>query len=121
MIEIIKPDFEFADERGKLIQLVHKGFTQFNIIFSKSGVVRGNHYHKENQEAFYVISGEFELTVQKDKLFIIHTFSQGDMFLIPPLVIHSFRFLADTLLASMYDIGVEFLNGEKDICLPDKS
>lgn len=33
MIKVIKPDFEFQDERGFLLQLVHEGFRQFNIIF----------------------------------------------------------------------------------------
>ena len=62
MIKVIKPDFEFQDERGFLLQLVHEGFRQFNIIFSRQGVFRGGHYHQENTEAFYVISGSFELT-----------------------------------------------------------
>lgn len=115
MIEILKPNFEFEDERGKLIQLVREGFSQFNIIFSKASVLRGNHYHKENKEAFYVISGEFDLTAEKDGVFETFTFGQGDMFLIPPYVNHSFSYRADTLLASMYSLGVERPDGTKDI------
>ena len=49
LIEILKPDFVFEDERGKLTQLVHDGYRQMNIIFSKKDVLRGNHYHKENR------------------------------------------------------------------------
>ena len=119
MIELLKPNFEFEDERGKLTQLVRDGFSQFNIIFSKAGVLRGNHFHKINREEFYVISGDFELTAQKgEKEEIIH-FSTGDMFLIPPYVIHKFLYYSDTLLASMYDIGVECSTGEKDIFIPE--
>ena len=121
MIKILAPNFEFQDERGKLTQLVREGFSQFNIIFSKAGVSRRNHFHKKNQEAFYVISGEFDLTVEKDKTSEMFTFKQGDMFLIPPLVIHSFHYHTDTLLASMYDVGVEFPSGEKDIFVPEET
>ena len=118
MIEILTPNFEFEDERGKLTQLVREGFSQFNIIFSKAGVLRGDHFHKINREAFFVISGKFDLTVQKDENIENHCFSSGDMFLIPPFVIHSFLYQTDTLLASMYDVGVELSNGEKDIFTP---
>ena len=115
MIHILKPDFQFEDERGTLTQLVREGFSQFNIIFSKAGVLRGNHYHKENREAFFVISGSFELTAEKDGQIEKHKFSQGDMFLVMPYVNHSFYYCEDTLLASMYDIGVERPDGTKDI------
>lgn len=115
MIQILRPNFEFEDQRGKLIQLVREGFSQFNIIFSKAGTFRGNHFHKINKEAFYVIFGRFEITAEKDGESETLTFSQGDMFLIPSLVNHSFLYHTDTLLASMYDIGVEKPDGTKDI------
>lgn len=115
MIEIIRPDFKFQDERGILIQLVHEGFKQYNVIFSKKGVLRGDHYHKENREAFFVISGSFELKVRNALREEKYTFERGDMFLIPPNLVHSFYYLEDTLLVSMYDLGVERLDGTKDI------
>ena len=119
MIEILKPDFEFEDERGKLTQLVREGFTQFNIIFSRTGTFRGNHFHKFNREAFFVMCRKFELLAQKDGEEEKFCFSDGDMFLIPPFVNHSFCYHTDTLLASMYDVGVELPNGEKDIFVPE--
>lgn len=115
MIEIVKPDFKYQDERGSLTQLVHEGFRQFNIIFSKKGVLRGDHYHKQNREAFFVISGSFELTVKTRYKQEMYRFKMGDMFLVPPYVLHSFYYLEDTLIASMYDIGVEYPDGSKDI------
>ena len=102
MIELLKPNFEFEDERGKLTQLVRDGFSQFNIIFSKAGVLRGNHFHKINREAFYVISGDFELTAQKGEKDTPNAL-----------------FVGFALLASMYDIGVECSTGEKDIFIPE--
>lgn len=115
MVEILTPDFTFSDERGCFSQLVHDGFKQYNIFFSKKDVVRGNHYHKENKEAFFVITGSFVLTVAKNDQKEKYTFKQGDMFLIPPYVMHSFYFIEDTWIASMYDVGVERSDGTKDI------
>lgn len=115
LIEILSPDFKFSDERGCLTQLVHQGYNQFNIIFSKKDVVRGNHYHKENREVFFVITGSFKVIAEKDGQKEEYTFKASDMFLIPPYVMHSFYYIEDTWLASMYDIGVEHSDGSKDI------
>lgn len=115
MIERLEPDFTFQDKRGALYQLVHEGFRQFNLIFSGAGVLRGDHYHKENTEAFFVVSGSFELTVRRDGTEETYMFQKGDMFLVPPYVTHSFRYLEDTWVASMYDQGVERADGTKDI------
>ena len=115
LIELLKPNFSFKDERGSLVQLVRKGYNQVNVIFSKKNVLRGFHFHKENNEAFYIISGSLRLSVSKDGVYEDYTFKAGDMFLIPPFVDHSFLFLEDTLKVSMYDIGVEKKDGTKDI------
>lgn len=120
LIEILSPDFIHEDERGRLTQLVHEGYEQFNIIFSKKDVLRGDHFHKENKETFYVISGKFRLDAEKDGERESYTFSEGDMFLIPEYVMHSFYYEEDTWLASMYDKGVEKLDGTKDIFTRDE-
>ena len=66
MIEFIKPDFSFADERGALTQLCREGWKQINVTSSKAGVFRGGHYHKNKKEAFYIIKGEIEIQLTKD-------------------------------------------------------
>lgn len=115
LIEILKPDFEFTDERGELVQICREGYKQFNIVFSKGNVLRGDHYHKENNEVFYVVSGTFEFVASKDGETEKYTFKKGDMFLVPPYVMHSFNYLEDSLIAAMYDLGVEHKDGTKDI------
>ncbi len=115
MIKILKPDFEFADDRGNLTQLVHNGFHQINVIESKPEVRRGGHYHKQNKEAFFIVEGDLELTVRKDNQEEKYNFSKGDMFLINEYVYHDFYFISHTILVSMYDHGVELEFGEKDI------
>lgn len=115
MIEIMTPDFIFEDDRGCLIQLVRKGFNQINVIKSKAGVIRGGHSHNLNEEAFYIINGKLKLDLKKENQEESYQFNSGDMFKIKKNVSHSFEFLEDTLLVSMYDMGVELPNGEKDI------
>lgn len=115
MIEILQPDFVFEDDRGALFQLVHDGFRQINAVYSKAGSQRGNHSHNINREAFFVVSGSFELRYAGTSGSGSRVFHQGEMFLIPPGVSHSFVFLEDTILIGMYDVGVELGDGTKDI------
>lgn len=115
LIEYMKKDFEFTNDTGTLIQLVHDGWKQVNVIFSKLGGVRGGHYHKYNDECFYVVSGSFNLTVWKDCEQEHYLMKKEDMFRIKPYVYHTFEYLEDTFLVSMYSNGVELDDGTKDI------
>lgn len=109
LIKFLEPDFEFADDRGKLTQLFREGWSQVNVITSKAGSVRGDHYHKNNHELFYVISGEFILSVSHLQEGVTEKFALKPemMFVIPPKILHSFTFESDVLLLSAYDRGVE--------------
>lgn len=115
LIDYLKPDFEFTDERGSLTQLVREGYSQINVVSSKAGVVRGGHYHVLNTEVFYVVSGTFALDVFLDGVREHYEMKQGDFFRVPPMTVHSFSYYEDTVLIGMYDRGVELENGKKDI------
>ena len=110
LIQFVDPDFGFSDARGTLTQLVHDGWKQVNYIFSKAGTLRGGHYHRENAESFYVISGAFRLFVESSG-----GREHEDFFTIPPMVTHSFTFTDNTQLISFYNHGVENVDGSKDI------
>ncbi|MGI6090723.1 MAG: cupin domain-containing protein [Saccharofermentanales bacterium] len=115
LIEFLQPDFIFENAEGSLKQLVHDGWKQVNIISSLGGSKRGGHYHKYNKEAFYVIIGSFQLIVwhaDQRQEYIIKT---GDFFLINEDVFHTFEYIEDTWLISMYSNGVEMDDKEKDI------
>lgn len=115
LVTLMKPNFEFINEKGKLTQLVRSGWNQVNVITSQKDSIRGNHYHKLNKEAFYIISGEIKLTlIYKDER-EERIFKAGDMFMILPYQVHIFEYIQDTVLVSMYDKGVELENGKKDI------
>ncbi|HSQ98023.1 MAG TPA: cupin domain-containing protein [Rickettsiales bacterium] len=114
MIEYIKVDFDFADERGSLTQLCHDGWKQINYLSTKAGVFRGGHYHKLNKEAFYVVDGEFVLTTELDGKKEVYNIKKGDFFIVKPNVMHSMDFKKDTTMIALYDFGVE-KDGIKDI------
>ncbi len=111
MLHILKTDFHFEDDRGTIDQLISQGYKQINVITSKKGVVRGGHYHKQNTEAFFIVTGKLTVTVNEET----HTFSQGDFFGIDAYDMHSFVFEEETILVSMYSSGVELADGTKDI------
>lgn len=117
LYKLLQPDFKHIDSRGGLIQLVNKGYQQINYIFSVRDAVRGKHYHKLNNEAFYIIKGVVQVYLKDIRSGVQDTIDveTGDMFLIPPYVLHTFRYIEDTELVSMYDIGVELGIGEMDI------
>lgn len=119
LIDILSPGFTFQDPRGSLVQLVHEGYKQVNVVTSKAGCFRGGHYHKLNRETFYVYSGELELTARRDDKIERKHFVAGDMFSIAPMVSHDFQFIKDTVLIALYNLGIELENGEKDI-IPDE-
>ena len=58
-----------------------------------------------------MISGALELSIGK----AAWAFRAGDFFSIEPFDVHSFLFLEDTTLVSMYSDGVEMPDGTKDI------
>lgn len=114
LIEVLKPDFEHTDDRGKLIQLVRRGYSQFNIITSKGDVFRGGHYHKLNTEAFYILKGSCQVIARKDNKEECFEFREGDFFRVFPYVFHDFYYHEDTVLVSMYSLGIELDDGSKD-------
>lgn len=114
LIEKLETDFEYMDERGSLIQLVRRGYSQVNVITSKGGMLRGGHYHKLNTEAFFIISGRCRVTAKKDNEEESMEFQSGDFFRVYPSVFHDFYYYEDTVLVSMYSLGVELENGTKD-------
>ena len=115
MIKTLQVDFQHQDARGQLIQLVHQGYEQINVLESKAGVFRGGHYHKISTEAFYVVTGSVEVHATRDKEEEKKTFHAGDFFAIEPYVVHSMKFPEDCIMVQMYSICVQGSDGTMDI------
>ena len=111
LIEYPQLDYVHEDERGVLKQLVHTGFKQVNYVFSCKGSSRGGHYHIKNDELFFIISGKFNLRLEKGEIKEEYELGEGSFFLIPRGVTHSFDYTEDTMLISMYSNGVEMDDG----------
>ena len=115
LYQMLKTDFEFRDTRGGLSQLVHQGWQQVNVLYTKAGVKRGGHYHEKTCEAFYVVSGSVTVDLSRGMESMQCYFRENDFFLIRPNVVHSLSFDEDCILVALYDSPVEKENGEKDI------
>ena len=116
LIEIMKPDFLFEDDRGCLCQITHTPYAQTNAVFSKKNSVRGNfHYHKTAKEIFYVVSGKVTVEVYLENDKEKHSFSSGEMFAINENVRHRFSYEEDTYLVVFYSSRIELEDGSKDI------
>ena len=115
LVRVLHTDFEFADERGTLTQLVHEGFRQINVLTTKRGVTRGGHFHRVCREAFYLISGAVEVTLKTAERTETAVFHEGDFFAVEPFVSHSMFFPEDCVMVQMYDRPVEQPDGGKDI------
>ena len=115
LVRVLHTDFEFADERGTLTQLVHEGYRQINVLTTKRGVTRGGHFHRICREAFYVISGSVEVTLKTSERTETAVFHKGDFFAVEPYISHSMFFPEDCVMVQMYDPPVEQPDGGKDI------
>ncbi len=115
LVQLMHTDFEYADGRGRLTQLVHGGFEQINVLTTKKGVTRGGHFHRVSREAFYVVSGSVELSLKTADRTEAAAFHAGDFFSVGPYISHSMFFPEDCVMVQMYDRPVEQPGGEKDI------
>ena len=115
LIENKTVDFSFVDNRGSLYQLVHSGYEQINVLFTKKGVKRGGHYHKRSTECFFVVAGTVEVTAKRGDEEKKYIFSKNSFFQVNPNVVHSMYFLDDCTMVAMYNKCVELDDGTKDI------
>lgn len=111
----LKPDFCLQDERGNLVQLVHEGYDQVNVLFSKKGVLRGEHFHKLSTESFYVVTGSVIVSFEMENNIEKETYIAGDFFNVLPNEKHSLYFPEDCWMIALYDKAIENLDGSKDI------
>ena len=108
-------DFRHKDERGELVQLVHEGYEQVNLLKSHRGTIRGGHFHKESREAFYLVYGSADVTMWTEREKQCRHFSEGDFFEICPWTVHSMSFPEECVMIVLYDRSVEREDGTKDI------
>lgn len=97
-----RPRVAFKDERGEITNVLEEPIRHVAIITSKAGSVRGNHYHPEDEQYVYVLSGSFEsfscdLSVDPPPGKVRRVFRAGDLVHTPPMVAHASRYLENTV------------------------
>ncbi len=99
----IKP--EFMDERGVIANILEEPICHVAIITSKKGSIRGNHYHPEQTQYIYLISGKYESVSKnlKDDNAKIEkqVIGPGDLVITPPTIAHAMRFLEDSVMLNL--------------------
>ena len=95
-----------VDERGELFEFtdIEGNFRQVNILVSKSGTVRGRHYHKKLKEKFFVVEGAVEVMIRvlSSGEKIEFTCAASDQFTVEPYNEHTLTFLENTTILSFY-------------------
>lgn len=85
----------FEDERGVIQDLFGK-VDAVTEIFTRSGAVRGNHYHQHTIQWTYIISGKMIFARMEDDGVHQVTKGPGDMVTEPPGIPHAWKALEDT-------------------------
>lgn len=101
-VKKIKPAFE--DERGSIFNVLEEPISHVAIITSKKGSIRGNHYHPNQIQYVYLISGSYESisrSISKDSKEEKIVVEPGDLVITPPMVAHAMRFLKDSAMLNL--------------------
>lgn len=99
----IKPAFE--DKRGAISNILEEPITHVAIITSKKGAIRANHYHPDQTQYEYLISGKYESyskdlkkkDAEVEKLVI----EPGNLVITPPMIAHAMKFLEDSVMLNL--------------------
>ncbi len=114
-MKIHSPVSKNIDERGEFICFISERLREYrdlNYTVTSAGNTRGDHYHKDTNELFIMLSGEIELTIEKVENDEItgtekYTFSAYDMFEIEPYENHTIIVTSDctwiSLLSKPFD------------------
>lgn len=89
-----------VDVRGEIYNLFEGRIEHVALITSKKGTVRANHYHKQDIQYIYLVSGAYEShsceiknPVKKQVLKV----KAGDIVYTPPLIAHAQKFTEDSV------------------------
>lgn len=101
---IVSLPMPFTDARGSIQTLVNGGVHAVQIITSKAGSVRANHYHLADAHHMYVVSGKMryvERPVEEGAETRWTIVSAGQMIYTPAMMEHAVEFLEDTVFLNL--------------------
>lgn len=92
------------DARGLIANVFEGKVEHVALITSEKGSVRGNHYHKEDHQFIYLVSGAFEshsVDVRNPAKRQVLKVRPGDLVDTPPLVAHAQKFTEDSVFLAL--------------------
>lgn len=105
-MKIIDHYFSFDDSRGWIRGIDNQStWKELNVMFTKKGEVRGNHFHQETSELIYIIQGEVSIDwFSVDEPAPQHlTLAQLKGVIFAPRENHTFTALEDTIWVNALD------------------
>ena len=93
-------DVAFKDDRGEIFNLFEGRIEHVALITSKKNTVRANHYHKEDVQYIYLVSGAYEAhccPIDEPENKQILKVKAGDIVKTPPLIAHAQYFTEDSV------------------------
>ena len=104
--EVRKIEPAYEDERGVIANILEEPINHVAIITSRKGAVRANHYHPEQIQYLYLVSGSFEsfskdLRKGEDAEVERVVVKEGSLVITPPMIAHAMRFLEDSVMLNL--------------------
>lgn len=100
MYRLIEPYFSHSDDRGVIHGVLNFGnWREINYVASSADMVRGNHYHRETEELFFILQGRIRVVVQRVENGCLagsreeFTVGEGAIFVVETMVNHVFYIL----------------------------
>ena len=89
----------FTDNRGKILPIVHDS-ANVQMIWSKKGALRANHYHKTDTHTCFLVSGTIDYYWRNHGETTIHKeqFGPNDLFKTGPMIDHEMVFTEDSIM-----------------------
>ena len=101
--EVISIEVAFSDENGEISNIIERLIGHVAVIHSVEGAVRGNHYHKEDDQWIYVASGRMvvravdPVTEEKWNYYV----EEGQLEYMPAGIAHAYWFPKETTFLNM--------------------
>ena len=103
IVKKIEPAFE--DQRGVIANILEEPISHVAIITSKKGSIRANHYHPDQTQYVYLISGRYESISKNIKDEKAKTQTQviepENLVITPPMVAHAWKVLEDSVMLNL--------------------
>ena len=106
----------FEDHRGKILPIVHD-IANVQMIWSKKGALRANHYHKTDTHTCYLVTGSMDYYWRNHGESKIHKeqFVAGDLFKTGPLIDHEMVFTDDSTMVVVSEHQRDAVTYDEDI------